>query len=675
MIDKKILETYNLTFSKYEDAIDKLINHRKEDGARGLKTPFQCLNKHYTIKDSGVTDWTGLPGSGKCMGKGTKVIMHDSTLKNIEDIVVGDKICGPNGSIRTVLSLARGKENMYKIKQNNGIDYVVNESHILSLKRKTDQITRGKKSKNNKRGDILNISVKDYINSKSTVKEYFRGWNSWCYFEDKEVLIDPYYLGLWLGDGSSGTPVITTKDPEIVDFIEKYSKEINCKMSTYDYKNRCKGYAIVDNYGFMKNKLRQYDLLNNKHIPKDYINNSFKKRTELLAGIIDSDGHVYNNGHAVEIVQKNKKLAEQIKFLFNTLGFRSSITKKISTMNRSDGSIYKCETYVIYSSGDLSIIPTLVERKKMKSLKYGNDRYTGIEVEFVGFDDYYGFTLDGDSLYLLEDGTVTHNTYFCLEVLISAALKYGKRYALYVPDIGNEIEIYDKLFKMFTGFDFHSKYRNQIPEELIYRYMNEIIYRFPIFKKKDRKKGVSPQEVWEFTAAYKDESGEGLSGVLIDSWKNLKHSYSGREDLYLDEVLSYRNEIAEEENIHIHTIAHASKTETNKDGKRRIPTASDIKGGEAWNANGKNIITVDYPDKSRTGVNIFVNKVKPESVGSVGSIVNTLYLDRKRGRYFEFINSFKRYAYDYEKLDFGPSDELDVEEDKMDVEDLPDLFN
>lgn len=291
----------------------------------------------------------------------------------------------------------------------------------------------------------------------------------------------------------------------------------------------------------------------------------------------------------------------------------------------------------------------------MGPFKCLNEYYTHKE---SGVTDWTGFAGSG-------------KTYMCLEYMISLANKYGSRFALFVPDIGSTVDVYDKLFKMTTGFDFHSKYRNQIPESEITKRITGLMYSFPVFEKRDIKKGVAPQDVWEYTAGFKDNDGSRLSGCLVDSWKNLKHSYSGREDLYLDEILSYRNELSEAEGIHIHTIAHAAKTDVGKDGKRRVPGPSDIKGGEAWNANGKNIITVDYPDKSKTYVNIFVNKVKPESVGRVGSVIQTIYLDRKRGRYFEFINGARYYAFEYEKLDEPASLEMDFGSGHVDAEELP----
>lgn len=274
-----------------------------------------------------------------------------------------------------------------------------------------------------------------------------------------------------------------------------------------------------------------------------------------------------------------------------------------------------------------------------------SDGSRGLEGPFMCLNEYYSYKQSGATDWTGHPGS--GKSYMCLEYIISISFKYGKRFALYVPDMGDEVTVYEKLFKMITGYDFHSKYSNKIPVEVLYKKMTHIMYHFPVLIKKDRKIGIRPQDLWEFTAEYKDESGVKLDGCLGDSWKDFKHVYTGREDLYLDDVLSYRNEICEQEKIHIHTIAHASKTETDKNGRRRIPGPSDIKGGESWNANGKNIITVDYPDKSKTGVNLFINKVKPETVGKAGYVTNKIYLDLKKGRYFEFIDGEKSYAFEY----------------------------
>lgn len=274
--------------------------------------------------------------------------------------------------------------------------------------------------------------------------------------------------------------------------------------------------------------------------------------------------------------------------------------------------------------------------------------------------NYIGFECLRD-LYSHKRGTCTDwtgapasgKTYYCLETLFNLSEKYGERHGLYVPDIGSDKDVIAKLVKMHCGKDYSDKFGNKITKPELSNALDWILYHFIIFGKEDFKKGITPILFWETICDYKDGGGI-LHNGLIDSWKNMSHIYGGREDSYLDEILSTRNEMAEKYNKHFHTIAHAVKTETiEQKGKRRIPNAWDIKGGGSWFANGKNIVTVDFPDKNKFGVDLYISKVKPEDVGRVGEAVGTIFLDPKRGRYYETaqldILGVKYFAFEMEK--------------------------
>jgi len=94
-------------------------------------------------------------GRGKCLGKDTMVMMFDGSLRKVQDIVVGDRLMGDNSFSRNVVSLARGREKMYKIHHDTGY-YIVNQSHILSLK--CQYVTP-----EYQKGDIVDISVEDFL--------------------------------------------------------------------------------------------------------------------------------------------------------------------------------------------------------------------------------------------------------------------------------------------------------------------------------------------------------------------------------------------------------------------------------------------------------------------------------------------------------------------------------
>ncbi len=387
----------------------------------GTDTGFRNLNDKTSGFGKGdLVIIAARPAMGKCLGKGTKVLMYDGTLKKVEDVKIGDKLMGDDSTPRNVLSLARGQEEMYWIRQNKGIDYRVNKSHILSLKRSRNEGTH-------KHGDLLNIEVSEYIKKSAKFKSNYKGYKVAIEFSERPVDIEPYFLGLWLGDEKKSDVRIATEDDEIVEYLQDYAYRLDKKLHRYEVMGKCTMYGItnIQKEGALKDlshslqgKLRTLGVIDNKHIPLKYLRNSTEQRLELLAGLIDSDGYYDDRHHVMEIVQKNKELAYDIKFLADSLGFRVSLTKK-KAMIKSIG--YECDVYRVRIVGHLDIIPTKIIRKQARKLISNREhRHTGIKVEYDKVDDYYGFVLDGNHLFLLEDMTVTHNTAFVLNMALKA---------------------------------------------------------------------------------------------------------------------------------------------------------------------------------------------------------------------------------------------------------------
>lgn len=368
-----------------------------------------------------------ITGRAGCLGKGTKVLMYDGRFKQVEDIVVGDLLMGIDSTPRTVLSLNRGREQMYWVRQKKGTDYRVNASHILSLK-KYNGARYPKKTLNGKRYidynspairekfvSTVNMSVTDFLTAPS--KRTYTGYIApTIHFKEQDLKIDPYYFGLWTGDGAKADiRVIYTPDPEIIDFLcntmgaTKYSQDYQYKLPPGKYTDEFKEVFQLE---------RKIDL-DEKYIPDVFLYNSVDNRLKLLAGILDTDGYYCVSGKYYEVMQKNELLSNQIAFLCRSLGFKVNIRSKIATMKREDGSVYTCPVYriSIVIPNDLEI-PTKVERKKRSPISDFKDRtLTGITIEEDIVDDYFGFTLDGDNLFILEDFTVTHN---CGKTLVTA---------------------------------------------------------------------------------------------------------------------------------------------------------------------------------------------------------------------------------------------------------------
>lgn len=412
---------------------------------------------------------------GKCLKKGTPVLMYDGSIKKVEDIIVGDYLMGNDSTPRKIISTCLGKEKMYDIIPNKGMEWGCNESHILSLK----WCSKRPNTNGWKQNETVNISVKEFLTLPKSTQRHLMLWKTSVeYNETDHGKLPPYLLGLWLGDGTSSKPEIAGIEPEIIDYLREYTKTNNLTLSGRKVNNgnnslswsvsfleerlykkveatniksgeKTSFNSLIEagkfagvhatniseasrmNYTYAgckwkvsqeKNEflfaLKENNLINNKHIPNSYLIDSRKNRLELLAGLIDTDGYCNKqskNKRVYEIVQKNKRLANDIFILANSLGFYCSTREKIATMKRTDGTRYFCPVQRMFLYGDLHEIPCRVAHKKYDKIneKHKNTRNPlrcGFKLQDKGIGDYFGFSIDGNKLFLLGDYTVTHNT-------------------------------------------------------------------------------------------------------------------------------------------------------------------------------------------------------------------------------------------------------------------------
>ena len=277
-INNKSIETYsiNLNDLSLSGKIDKFVG-----GDNIYKQIFNVLGK--MEKNNIIV--VGNNGVGKCLGRGTKVMMYSGDSKKIEDVKVGDFLMGPDSKKRIVMSLGHGYDKMYKVVQDNGMTYTVNSKHILSLKTKD--------------GLVCNIEISDYLKLDEEKKSKLFGW---------------------------------------------------------------KPNGVLSN--------------GNK---EEYL--EMKKR---LLSIILKENNMTKNGEGYFISCDSCKCSYVMK-LCNMIGIRCK----------------KDENGVVaYTS--LSFLKNNEFPK--------NTIFSKIKIEEIGVDEYFGFEIDGDKLFLLSDCTVTHNT-------------------------------------------------------------------------------------------------------------------------------------------------------------------------------------------------------------------------------------------------------------------------
>jgi len=441
-------------FTNVKQKLDKNI-YGLEDVKQEI---LEFVAKRITNPDSKghVLALYGSAGLGKCFQKDTPILMFDGSIKMVQDIVPGELLMGDDSTPRTVLALGNGRDTMYKITNVKGETYTVNSEHILCLKYSTNKhIVNDKKAKrfrvlwfNHKtvklnRKDfyyknesrivlqqarefmetikeekICEISVKKYLKLSDTIKNQLKGYSVPVNFVEKELDFDPYIIGLWLGDGSSDGTGICSQDATILKYLSSKLPQYNCYLQynndKYDYRiNGLKSNGKLGGNNRMLNTLKKYDLIKNKHIPHIYKCNSRENRLKLLAGLIDSDGSLSHDKSGYEFSQslEHEQIIDDIIYLARSLGF-ACYKKRKHTSWTYKGIKNIGEAWRIFISGEgIEEIPVLCPRKKANPRKQRKDvLVSGIHVEELQKDDYYGFMIDGNERFVLGNFIVTHNT-------------------------------------------------------------------------------------------------------------------------------------------------------------------------------------------------------------------------------------------------------------------------
>ncbi|MEM7260020.1 MAG: Hint domain-containing homing endonuclease, partial [Pseudomonadota bacterium] len=254
-------------------------------------------------------------GSSKCFAPDTPVLMYNGSIKPVGDVVVGELVMGPDSKPRKVLHTTTGTSEMYRVMQTSAMNYVVNADHILSLK-KSNSCAGDKGPINPNTGkpkrargrypdepEIKNLTVSEYLKKSNRWRESFRGYRAGVidYPNNGPLPVDPYFLGVWLGDGTSREPTVTTADSEIIDYLFEFADRFP-EISAKKQQNRGKAVvvALSTNKPGQRNPLwkalidigvakprSEYKRGGFKHIPIIYQTASVSDRLQLLADLLN----------------------------------------------------------------------------------------------------------------------------------------------------------------------------------------------------------------------------------------------------------------------------------------------------------------------------------------------------------------------------------------------------
>ena len=440
--------------------------------ARRISTPTDKSGKLIPPRKLHNTSW-GFLCPCECFDPETPILMWDGSSKRAGDIIVDDILVDDLGNPTKVRTTCSGLKNMYDVipDKDNFMKHRVTDNHILTLKIRRHKSIRKSGSKNKKYthmveflnreeinfqrkdfislkeaedfvnsfddDDTLDITIENYLKLNETTKDYLVLFKvEGIHWQKKDVEMDPYLLGLWLGDGLSdgtGFALNYKTDFETLAYWEKWALEngaIITKGQRYGFsivskKNKEAGLSGICNRveeAPLKKYLRKYNLLNNKHIPNEYLTNDRDTRLKVLAGLIDTDGSVRAEGREIRICQgpANYRIIEDAYTLAMSLGFSCGVKEGTSQWTDEKSGDKKFSTYKELSITGHKIyeIPTLLPRKKLvpienktqllRSKSFMSSKFNLMK---AGIGSYVGWQLhDERGRFCSKDGLVLHNT-------------------------------------------------------------------------------------------------------------------------------------------------------------------------------------------------------------------------------------------------------------------------
>lgn len=350
----------------------------------------------------------------ECFDPDTEVLMYDRSVRKIKDIHIGDKVLGPDGTPRTVLDECEGVDKMYRIHSGTGCDdQIVNSRHKIYY----TEYNHFKKTYTDKLATPLELMKEDLHKSYIKQNRYLKRVHPTDNNVSSNLLLDPYYLGLWLGDGFTNSPAIINEDIEVIKWLSEYAESNGMTTTILSDKNVPVIYLknkVYNHKNPIKDTLQYYGILNRKDIPDDYLRGSVEDKLQLMAGLIDTDGHFSKRDRIYTFSQceSRKHIVDKLAFIARSLGFKCSLHMyKTACTKHICGNKSTCQnTYTLRIIDGLYDIPCKIARKKHHWTQKRTKRsLTNFKVSYSHIGKYKGITTDGDHFFVLKDFTVVHN--------------------------------------------------------------------------------------------------------------------------------------------------------------------------------------------------------------------------------------------------------------------------
>ena len=378
----------------------------------GTLYPYQMEAVMFLIGDGKELNNKKLLALGMGLGKGldlnVKICCSKGWVRN-GDLKLGDIVCSPDGGTAKVTGIfPQGIKQTYEVNFKDGSSTLCDEEHLWLV-----QSPRDKNRKLNENWKIMSVKelLKAGLVEKSGNFKYYIPMTKSVNFESQDLKVNPYILGVLLGDGYIGKTIRIDTDEEIIDNIKNIYKTYKSKR-----KGCCHGSVSQSNKEFY-DEIKNLGLLGKrsweKFVPKKYLFNSIENRLAILQGLLDTDGGV-SDGIILEYSSTSEQLAMDIQFLVQSFGGKAIISEKKEPKYTYKGeSRIGRKAYRVNISLPKEIIPFRLERKRKAYTPRSKYQPTRAIVSIIPKDMRETQCISVSSkrnLYIVDNFIVTHNT-------------------------------------------------------------------------------------------------------------------------------------------------------------------------------------------------------------------------------------------------------------------------
>ena len=263
------------------------------------------------------------PRTGKLVADDTPVLTRNG-WKNHGDLAIGDEVISPNGEFVRVLAVHPKHVADYEVEFTNGEKILCHGNHEWLVYNRCNHNREEIKSTADMVGN-LTYSSKTCVNRyryRLPIKEPLVG-------DYKELPVDPYTLGVWLGDGNNRRPEITCSVDDSKYIIPDISKHYEPSWTYTDKSERVMQHGFSDlRAGLKRLGMCSWGERTEKHIPSSYLTAGFEQRMELLAGLLDTDGSLNKRNGRYVYATTEDRLRDDFISLVSTFGWQCSVDSR-----------------------------------------------------------------------------------------------------------------------------------------------------------------------------------------------------------------------------------------------------------------------------------------------------------------------------------------------------------